>query len=177
VGFPEDGPVDVGPQVLSGQKLKARLAREKSQIWALAGGERRMAHMLFWVGAGGQMAWKSQPKRNQLQASRPNRKRMVVRVRICRYNCRGLSPACTRRSREKTVETPTMKMKKGKMRSARVQPFQAACTNCGKRGVSLQTRRLLTMIMAPMVAPRKISRDTSRLGDSVFMATVFSAQR
>src|SRR6266545_458089 len=60
------------------------------------------------------------------------------------------------------MATPTMKRKKGKMRSVGVQPFQSAWRS-GLQVLS-QSPGSLTRIMPAMVAPRKTSREPRRSG-------------
>jgi hypothetical protein len=56
------------------------------------------------------------------------------------------------------MANPMMKMKAGNTRSARVQPFQLACSSGGNTAV--QSPGLFTRIIAATVAPRKASSDS-----------------
>ena len=78
---------------------------------------------------------------------------MTVRRTVCRkIDC--LDAPCARRAGvEKTVETPTRNRKVGKTRSVGVKPFHAACFIA--QYAFWPSPLLLTMIMKPMVSPRK----------------------
>src|SRR5215813_9236588 len=58
------------------------------------------------------------------------------------------------------METPTIKRKKGKIKSANVQPSQAACWRGGKTWS--QSPASFTRIMPAMVRPRKASSESNR---------------
>ncbi|MNT88300.1 hypothetical protein D3C72_2288410 [compost metagenome] len=62
------------------------------------------------------------------------------------------------------MDTPTIKRKKGKIRSVGVQPFQLACS----KGAYIfpQSPGLFTKIIAATVAPLKKSRDNNLAGAS-----------
>ena len=59
-------------------------------------------------------------------------------------------------------DTPTMKRKKGKMRSVGVQPCHSACSS--GQYIASQVPGLFTTTIAAMVNPRNASRESTRSG-------------
>ena len=90
----------------------------------------------------------------------PSTNRMTVRL-IMRNSTafRSMRPS-SRSVNEKTSDTPTMKRKEGKTVSAKVQPFQAACSREEK--IAPSSPRQLARIIRDIVRPRKASREDSR---------------
>ena len=58
---------------------------------------------------------------------KPIAKMMALRRRTCRMSDEGEAPRLSLEAKENTSETPTMKTKKGKIKSVGVQPFHSAC--------------------------------------------------
>src|SRR5579884_578813 len=93
----------------------------------------------------------------------PSAKMIALRFNTCRRRCLRVCPRAVRELNEKTIETPTMNRKKGKMRSVGVQPFHFACSS--GQYVCWPSPELLTRIIAAIVIPRNTSSEVSRVLD------------
>src|SRR5437763_15222359 len=84
---------------------------------------------------------------------------IAARLRAWRRRVRFEWPREVRDANENTMETPTMKTKKGNTKSVGVQPFHFACSS-GQYTCS-PSPPLFTRIITAIVMPRKTSRHSS----------------
>src|ERR1035438_7152672 len=90
---------------------------------------------------------------------------IAERRRAWPNNASRLWPCSNRRAVESGMATPTIQMKKGKIKSVKVHPCHSAWSN--GLYMALQVPGLLTSIIAAIVAPRNTSSDIKRAGPGV----------
>src|ERR1017187_7455519 len=90
---------------------------------------------------------------------------IAERRRAWPNNASRLWPCSNRRAVESGMATPTIQMKKGKIKSVKVHPCQSAWSNGLYK--ALHVPGLLTSIIAAIVAPRNTSSDIKRAGPGV----------